>query len=324
MDVRANNRVAVIIPVYAAAFLSEALESVLGQTRAADQIIVIDDGSPDREVIEAATNRWPGRITLLRQANAGAAAARNAGLAAASAEWVAFLDADDRWLPDFLARQVAFLEAHPTLDLVWADATIVGNTPAAGRTFMSMCPSSGPVTLESLLAQTCNVLTSTVVVRRSLVLETGCFDVALRRGQDFDLWLRLVSRGARADYQQEVLAVRRLHGENLSGTRLTELERALHVFDKAMKTLPLTRREQDVARRRVQTLHGELAREHGKARLVSGDFDEARRLLDAAHRAAPNWKLVAARLGLRFAPALVRRLYLARGTAAAAAAVFVA
>jgi glycosyltransferase involved in cell wall biosynthesis len=324
MDVRANNRVAVIIPVYAAGFLGEALDSVLGQTRPPDQVIVIDDGSPDREAILQVTNRWPGRITLLRQANAGAAAARNAGLAAASAEWVAFLDADDRWLPDFLARQLAFLETHPDVDLVWADATIVGDTPAAGRTFMSMCPSSGAVTLETLLAQTCNVLTSTVVVRRNLVMEAGGFDVALRRGQDFDLWLRLVSRGARCGYQEDLLAVRRLHGENLSGTRLNELERALHVFDKALKTLPLTRREQDVARRRVQTLHGELAREHGKARLVSGDFAEARRLLDAAHRAAPNWKLLAARFGLRLAPELVRRLYMARGTAAAAAAAFVA
>ena len=320
MNVWAHNRVAVIIPVYAAAFLDEALASVLGQVRPADQVIVVDDGSPDPEAVQQAVSRWPGRITLLRQANAGAAAARNAGLAAAGTEWVAFLDADDHWLPDFLERQMSYLDAHPDVDFVWADATIVGDTPAAGRTFMSMCPSSGPVTLESLLAQTCNVLTSTVVVRRSLVIDAGSFDEALRRGQDFDLWLRLVSSGARAAYHDEVLAVRRLHGDNLSGTRLNELERALHVFTKAMNTLPLTRREHDAARLRVRTLKGELAREHGKVRLISGDFEEARRLLDAAHRAAPHWKLLAARFGLRLVPTLVRRLYLARGAAVAAAA----
>jgi glycosyltransferase involved in cell wall biosynthesis len=320
MNARANNRVAVIIPVYAAAFLEEALASVFEQAHPADQVIVVDDGSPDQAAIRQAMTRWHGRVTLLRQDNAGAAAARNAGLAAASTDWVAFLDADDRWLPDFLQQQMAFLDANPDVNLVWADATIVGDTPAAGRTFMSMCPSSGPVTLESLLAQTCNVLTSTVVVRRSLVLQIGGFDVALRRGQDFDLWLRLVSHGARAAYHEEVLAVRRLHGENLSGTRLNELERALHVFSKALETLPLTRRERQVARQRVHTLNGELAREHGKERLLRGDFDEARRLLDAAHRAAPHWKLLAARFGLRLAPSLLRRLYLARGTALAAAA----
>ena len=319
MNARANNRVAVIIPVHAAAFLHEALASVFGQLRPADQVIVIDDGAPDQSAIQDAIARWPGRLTLLRQANAGAAAARNAGLAAASVDWVAFLDADDRWQPEFLDRQMGFLHAHPEVDLVWADATIVGETPAAGRTFMSMCPSTGEVTLESLLAQTCNVLTSTVVVRRNLVMEAGSFDVALRRGQDFDLWLRLVARGAFAAYQQEILAVRRLHGENLSGTRLNELERALHVFAKALKTLPLTRQEQDAARQRVRALNGELAREHVKVRLILGDFEEARRLLDAAHSAAPNWKLLAARLGLRLAPALVRRLYMARGAALGAA-----
>jgi glycosyltransferase involved in cell wall biosynthesis len=320
MDARANHRVAVIIPVYAATFLDEALASVFRQVRPADQVIVVDDGSPDQATIQQAVDRWPGRITLLRQANAGAAAARNAGLAAASADWAAFLDADDRWKPEFLDRQMSFLDAHPDVDLVWADAIIVGDTPAAGRTFMSMCPSNGLVTLESLLAQTCNVLTSTVVVRRNLVMDAGSFDVALRRGQDFDLWLRLVSLGARAAYHDEVLAVRRLHGENLSGTRLNELERALHVFTKALKTLPLTRQERDAARRRVRMLNGELAREHGKVRLILGDFEEARRFLDAAHRAAPHWKLLAARLGLRLVPSLVRRLYLARGTALAAAA----
>jgi hypothetical protein len=235
---------------------------------------------------------------------------------------VAFLDADDRWLPDFLARQLAYLESHPGVDLVWADATLIGNTRAAGQTFMSMCPSNGAVTLESLLAQTCNILTSTVVVRRDLVLDARAFDVALRRGQDFDLWLRLVSRGAHAAYQQEVLAIRRLHGNNLSGTRLNELERALHVFDKALRTLPLTANEQNVARRRVRTLNGELAREHGKARLAIGDFAAALRFLDIAHRAAPHWKLMAARVALRLMPDLVRRLYLARGGGAVPDATF--
>jgi glycosyltransferase involved in cell wall biosynthesis len=320
MPARADNRIAVIIPVYSAGFLSEALESVIGQTRVADQIIVIDDGSPERETVESAVRRWPGRITLLRQANAGAAAARNTGLAAATAEWVAFLDADDRWLPDFLSKQMAFLEARPDVDLVWADATIVGDTPAAGRTFMSMCPSNGAVTLENLLAQTCNVLTSTVVVRRDRVMAVGGFDTALRRGQDFDLWLRLVSGGSRAAYQEMVLAIRRLHRNNLSGPRLTELERALHVFDKALEKLPLTRGEREAAERRIRVLSAELAREHGKARLASGDFAAAFQLLDQAARTLPGWKLKFARLGVRYVPALVRWFYLARTGAVATAA----
>jgi Glycosyl transferase family 2 len=312
MTLNPHLRVAVIIPVYRARFLEEAIESVIGQNRPADEIIVVDDGSPEQDVVERVRARWPREIRLVRQANAGAGAARNAGMETAASEWAAFLDADDRWHPDFLRRQMAFLAARSGTDLVWADATIIGDTPIAGRTFMSMCPSSGPVTLERLLAQTCNVLTSTVIVRRVLVTAAGGFDVSLRRGQDFDLWLRLVARGASAAYQRDVLGARRMHGENLSGTRLNELERALDVFSKALMTLTLTSREREAAWRRMQTLRGELAREHGKARLRRGDFRAARLLLDTAQRQAPSWKVRAAQIGLRLAPELVRRLYATR------------
>ncbi|MGH9347491.1 MAG: glycosyltransferase family 2 protein, partial [Vicinamibacterales bacterium] len=294
---RAACRVGVIVPVYRAAFLGEALESVFAQSHPADEVVVIDDGSPDRELLNRAVARFADRVTLIRQANAGAGAARNAGLAVATADFVAFLDADDRWQPTFLASQMAFL-ARSAADMVYADATVMGDTPAAGRTFMAMCPSRGAVTLESLLAQECNVLTSTVVVRRSLVMDAGLFDADLRRGQDFDLWLRLVARGAQVRYQPDVLAVRRLHGDNLSGTRFNELERALHVFGKAIRTLPLSARERRAAEHRVRELEGDLAREQGKERLAVGDFTGARRSLEEASRVVPSWKLKAARLGL--------------------------
>jgi glycosyltransferase involved in cell wall biosynthesis len=312
MYVRPGYRVAVIVPVYRAVFLRDALDSVFEQTHPADEVIVIDDGSPDQEQLSQAVAPYEGRLTLLRQPNGGAAVARNTGLAAASSDFVAFLDADDRWLPHFLHDQLAFLQATADADLVYADATVTGDTPAAGRTFMTMCPSRGAVTLESLLAQECNVLTSTVVVRRSIVMAAGLFDVNLRRGQDFDLWLRLVARGARVRYQQQVLALRRLHGDNLSGTRLNELERALHVFGKAMRTLPLSSREREVAERRVRELEGDVAREQGKEQLAVGDFRGARRSLEQAARVVPSWKLNAARIGLMLVPRLVRRVYLSR------------
>jgi len=318
MSIDAHSDVTVIIPVYRATFLDAALASVMSQHRPPEEIIVIDDGSPDQDAIDRALARWPGRITALRQASGGAGAARNAGLAAARTEWAAFLDADDWWLPDFLGSQMAYLARHRGIDLVWTDATLAGDTPAAGRTFMSICPSSGAVTLESLLAQTCNVITSAVVARRTLLMACGAFDETLRRGQDFDLWLRVVAGGARAAFRDDVLAVRRVHANNLSGTRLNELERASHVFAKALRTLPLPPAARAMARQRLCTLEGELACEHGKHALIEGDLAAAMRLLDQAHRKAPNWKLLAARCGLRLAPQLVRRLYRAREAAAPA------
>lgn len=312
------DRIAVVIPVYRAAFLADALQSVFSQTRQPDEVIVVDDGSPDQAQLHRALAAYASRVTVIAQPNAGAAAARNAGLRASTADLVAFLDADDRWLPEFLEQQLRYLALHPQIDLVYADALVVGDTPAAGSTFMTMCPSRGEVTLRSLLAQECNILTSTVVVRRRLVLEAGYFDVALRRGQDFDLWLRLVARGARVGYQEVLLAERRLHGNNLSGTQLNELERALHVFGKAMATLPLTDIERDTALNRVRELEAELAREQGKARLASGDYSGALEFLERASHVLPSWKLRAARLALKVAPQLLRRVYLARVVLAAA------
>jgi hypothetical protein len=81
--------------------------------------------------------------------------------------------------------------------MVYADARMTGDTPFAGRTFMDTTPSVGPVTFRSLLSQQCTVLTSSVVARRDILEAAGRFDASLRRGQDFDLWIRLAHRGCR-------------------------------------------------------------------------------------------------------------------------------
>ena len=309
--------VAVIIPVYRATYLAEALESVFFQSCPPGEVIVIDDGSPDQEEIEHALATFRGRVRLLRQTNQGAGAARNAGIRAASAELVAMLDADDRWLPDFLAEQVALLNACRAIHVSYTNAMYIGRTPLAGRTFMSTCPSHGRVTLESLLAQECTVPLSATVARRDALLGVGLFDAALRRGQDFDLWLRMARNGSRFTYIEKVLALRRLHDANLSGTQVNAIERALNVFVKVLATMDLTSAERAAAERRLRALTIALACERGKERLVHGDFTAARALLESAARHC-GWKVRATLLGLRVAPALVRRLYLARAEATCA------
>ena len=91
------------------------------------------------------------------QNNRGAAAARNTAIGASSGRLIAFLDADDRWMPEFLARQVALLESDRRRALVYCDARVSGDTPTAGRTFMAMTPSEGEVTLVCLIRQRCNI-----------------------------------------------------------------------------------------------------------------------------------------------------------------------
>ena len=101
-------KISVVIPAYnAAAWIRRAVNSVLSQTRPADEIIVVDDGSTDGtgDIVRM----YDGRVRLLQQANAGAAAARNTGILAATGDWIAFLDADDEWLPQKLQRQTEYL-----------------------------------------------------------------------------------------------------------------------------------------------------------------------------------------------------------------------
>lgn len=318
MDLTAtNDRIAAIIPVFGARFLAQALESAFFQSRPPDEVIVIDDGSPDPHAVTRAVAPYGDRIRVLRQGNQGAGAARNAGIAATSAGFVAFLDADDRWLPHFLLEQSAAFAAEPWLDLIYTDGLFVGHTPLAGKRFMSACRSQGHVTVESLVSQECTVLLSSVVARRDAILSTGGFDTTLRRGQDFDLWIRMARRGARIGYQRKVLVLYRRHDQALSGTSLDEIERPLVVLRKTADTMPLAERERLILQRRIRTLEAGLARERGKELLRRGDFIAARRAFAESCRDLRGWKIRAARLGLYVAPHLVRRLYLTRVAASA-------
>src|SRR4029450_6167613 len=204
--------VSVVIPAYrASADISVALDSVFAQTFPHHhEVIVVNDGSPDSAELETALAPYRARIHYIVQPNRGAGAARNTGIRAAKGRYLAFLDADDRWTPDFLERQLAFLEANPKCDLVYADALLSGESPLAGRRFMDTAPSDGAVTLLSLVQQRCNIVLSTALARRAVVVKAGLFDEALRRGQDFELWLRLAWTGATLAYQRAVLAERRV------------------------------------------------------------------------------------------------------------------
>ncbi len=307
-----RQRVAAIIPVYRARYLADALESVFFQTQPADEVIVIDDGSPDEDELHRAVAPYRDRIVLLRQHNRGAGAARNRGLAAVSAPLVAFLDADDRWLPHFLRHQLATLAASPAIDLSYTDGLFIGGSTLAGRTFMSACPSSAEITLESLLAQHCTVLLSSVVARREAVMAVGGFDESIRRGQDFDLWLRMAGAGSRMSCDARVLALRRMHEANLSGIGSQKIERPILVLEKALRMMVLSPRERAAAAARLRDLRAQLARERGKELLRRGEMRAARRALVEASRGLGTWKLHAAVLAMHIAPQLVRRVYLSR------------
>src|SRR5262249_22113459 len=142
--------VSVIIPAYrASADIAVALDSVFAQTFPHHETIVVNDGSPDTPELEKALEPYRERIHYIVQPNLGAGAARNTGIRASKGRFLAFLDADDRWTPDFLERQLAYFDTHATSDLVYSDALLSGESILAGRRFMDTAPSEGEVTLLS-------------------------------------------------------------------------------------------------------------------------------------------------------------------------------
>ena len=200
--------VSVVIPAYnVAPFICETLASIFAQTFTDYEVIVVNDGSPNTEEFERAIGPYRERLHYLKQENRGASAARNAGLRVARGKWIAFLDADDLWLPAYLEEQFRFIREH-NCDLVCADAEIFGESSEAGQTYMeavmAAAPASGEVTFLDLVSGDRSLITSGVVARRELILEIGLFDEALRNAQDFDLWLRLAQHG-RLAYQRQVL-----------------------------------------------------------------------------------------------------------------------
>jgi len=301
--------VSVIIPAYnAAAYIGETLDSVYAQTFTDFETIVVNDGSPDTEELERALKRFPPSLRYLKQENSGAAAARNTGIRAANGEFVAFLDADDTWLSSFLEKQVNVLR-RDRADVVWADARLHGDSPLAGRTFMEVQPSFSEVTPENLLSVKVTVLTSTVVARRQPILDVGLFDVTLRRGQDFELWLRLARRGCRFVYQEEVLAHRRLVENSLSGSVMSQLQRTLTVLDAIKARGDLTASEEAALQVNLRRTQRELAVEMGKEKLRERDFAGALESFREASKFRQSWKLVLVCLGLRTAPEFLWRIY---------------
>lgn len=307
--------VSVIIPAYnAAKYIGEALDSVFKQTFRSHESIVINDGSPDTVELERKLQGYAANIQYIKQENRGAAAARNAGLLCARGDYVAFLDADDRWLPNFLEEQIEFLKLSGA-DFVFSDAVFFGETPLAGRTFMELEPPKSAVTPESLLAVEVTVLTSAVLARKKPIFEVGLFDETMKRGHDFELWFRLAKAGIRFAYHPKVLAEYRIVESGLSGNAMSQLYRTLSVLE-ALKTKgTLTQSEDAALNLNMKRTLGTLALENGKEKLLGRDFEGALESFKEARRFRPSWKLRLVSLGVRIAPETVRYLHQRRNGA---------
>jgi glycosyltransferase involved in cell wall biosynthesis len=195
--------------------LAEALDSILAQTHQPLEILVVDDGSTDRTATVAAD--FGSQIQYRRQENGGEASARNHGLSVAQAEFVAFLDADDLWHPEKLARQIACFEEKPDIDLCFT---------AFQNFWIPELAAEEQRYQGSLLSQPQSAWsTSTVLARRSVFFRFGKFidDGSLAAGSESMIWfLRAQEEGACISVLPEVLMYRRMHQRNCSRTNPLE------------------------------------------------------------------------------------------------------
>lgn len=197
--------VACIVPLYnGRAFILDALASIAAQTWPAREVIVVDDGSSDDGAALVARHRP--EVRLIRQANAGEAAARNRGVREARADYLAFLDQDDSWTPGKLAAQMALLLADPALDWVIAQHRMeLLDEPGANW--------ARPDFFDRPLP---GFLPGCMLVRRSAWERVGPFDESYRIGSDTDWIMRARTAGLRMASVPEVLMVRRIHAANAS------------------------------------------------------------------------------------------------------------
>jgi glycosyltransferase involved in cell wall biosynthesis len=321
-DIRSGDgrpEVSVVIPTFnRVSFLPSAIASARAQTLTDIEIIIVDDGSTDDtpSLTAALAGRDP-RIRTIRQENRGLAAARNAGLACARARWVAFLDDDDLWHPDFLSHMLAFVQQHhlqaaacwtvqfsapPPIDdavAILADRSRFAVAP------YPPCPATmGVITVAELLLRPL-ATPNAAFLSADLVRRLGGFDERLSSAEDYDLWLRLAQTNP-IRIVDDALALYRIHPARLTSSLGRMAQQTRLVLERFSFLHPES--VQLVGRRAFAHRLADLYREEAYAAMLSGDRATAMRAALKAVRCSPAGLKSWAYVTLAPWPALYRAL----------------
>jgi glycosyltransferase involved in cell wall biosynthesis len=214
--------------------VAETIEAILAQTRPADEVLVVDDGSTDGT--PAVLAGFGARIRVVRQPNGGLADAFERGFLEARGDYVANCDADDLWQPDKLERQLAALRRHPEIDIAFGAAEVFGtragafNTPYSGEGLLK------PAGLRRELYRADRICVSSALMRRSLLVQVGPFRRAASPCEDYDFWLRSLAAGAVFFQDRATLVRYRVHEDQLSDNllKMHEQEAEVHRHNAAL------------------------------------------------------------------------------------------
>jgi glycosyltransferase involved in cell wall biosynthesis len=227
--------VSVIVPTFNRSdLLVEAIRSIIAQTYRPIECVVVDDGSTDNtaEVLKSFQNRPDNQFTFkyILQKNAGAQVARNTGTAAASGEFIQYLDSDDLLYPEKIAWQVEYFNRHPECDAVFGDwelGTVENKEKVTAYKSDDL--------LAQMLTERC-IANFAVLMQVSLVKKIGDWDVNIKRNQEIDFHLRGILAGGKFEYHEGLCGLWRMHeGKRISST--TSLQDAQVFFDKWVEIL---------------------------------------------------------------------------------------
>jgi glycosyltransferase involved in cell wall biosynthesis len=258
--------VSVVVPTYnRAALLDQAISSVLRQDYRRWELLVIDDGSTDDTAAVLQSYAHEPRIRSFSQPNSGQAVARNRGIQKARGEFVAFLDSDNLWLPHKLGIQMAYLAAHPEVDVLYGDTEIIDIDGRVLPRASTRPRHSGVVWRQLLVDNFVNFNTS--VVRTEKLREVGGMDESVRRADDYDLWLRL-STVARFQYLPGVVAQYRVAGARISDNIAGRFESNMAAVERFLASNPdlLSRTEIRAVRARIHQRFARAFSDHGQDR----------------------------------------------------------
>jgi hypothetical protein len=251
----------VVIAAYQVAdMIGDAIQSVLDQTRPPLEVIVVDDGSTDE--IESAVQPFGAQVKFLRREHRGAAATMNAGVEAASGDYVCFIGADDLFEPERLEALGGLVAARPDIDVVTTDAWLSLRGEVFRRFNDDTHPFEAKNQRQAILER--NFVFGHTAVRRARFIEVGGFDESIRWTSDWELWARMILGGSAVGSVNEPLAKYRLHEETLSAKRLQQARGRLMTCGRILEHPSLTASERQHAERTADTIRREI--EWGEAK----------------------------------------------------------
>ena len=300
--------VSIIMPAYnVAPYIASAVRSALVQTFSDFELIVVDDGSKDNtaEIVKSLM-REDGRVRLVQQANRGLAGARNTALRAARGDMFALLDSDDMWEPEFLAAQLAILEARPDVDIVTGNGWYLEGPRHGELARPYPDPRPDPV-LASIIGDEWSVFIMSVM-RRRVYTAIGPYDEEMRSNEDYDFWLRAAVAGFTFARNDRPLGYYRVRSDSLSASNVRMLRGILHVYRKLGPVIATRPAEVAILEQQVSRFETELLAAEARLAIEIADFEAAREHLGALHARRGGAALGLAHFMARWAPGTLKRM----------------